>query len=519
MKLSLKFKLILFINLIVIVEAALLVGIILPFMGNNEINSTIQQVQTIVEISSDNLAGFLKEKDKEAVTNRLIALKSSSIVFVQVYSGNILFDSVQEDMTVVQQLFSYIKPDTNRLVWVQTAGMLVYSSPIYYNGNKIGALILGYSLKSFNTQMIGNTVIAIIVGLFILAAAIFISMVFVNTIVKAISILSEYARKMSEGDLTLSAIQGQSRDEIGSLFASFNAMQENLKEVITRVSEIIVNLNSSSHEIDAAAQEQTTAANEHASGITEVSATLEELSITAKQITKNAGELVVASEEAVKLLKSGEGELHRTLTQIEEVGQISQSNTMKIGELGKSSKLIGEMVEIIKDVSNKTNMLSINASIEASRAGEAGRGFSVVAGEIRELSRETLTSAKKVGEAGAQIQNYLREIVVTSESESNKVMDSLKVVKTIAASLEEIIDKISNNTEFTQKIDVSIKQQERGSSQASETMKQMAEIARQSAEISRQTLQAVKDIVTFSNDLDASIRRFRLHTSAETEAV
>jgi methyl-accepting chemotaxis protein len=357
----------------------------------------------------------------------------------------------------------------------------------------------------FSSAVILTVIVSILTILSVLI------MIFVsNSIVKGITRLKDYALKISEGDLRIEGMTKTGKDELGSLAESFNRMRMNLKEVIAKVMEITMNLNSASKEIEAATQEQTTGANEHASGITEVSATLQELTITAKQITRNAGELVVASEEAMKLLKGGESRLVQTLRQIEEVGAISQANTAKIGELSKRSDLIGEMVEIIKDVSNKTNMLSINASIEASRAGEAGKGFSVVAAEIRELSKETLSSAKKVGEAGAQIQEYLHEIVISSESESTKVLESVKTVGEISRNLEEITRKIRSNTEFTKKIDLSIKQQESGSSQASETMKQMAEIARQSAETSRQTLKAVQDIVNYSNDLDSSIRRFRI---------
>lgn len=285
---------------------------------------------------------------------------------------------------------------------------------------------------------------------------------------------------------------------------------EILKEVIAKAKEIIVNLNSSSKEIEAAAQEQTSGANEHASGITEVSATLEELTITAKQITKNVGELVLSSEEVIKLLEESEERLLHTVSQLEEVGRISTTNTSEIGELGKRSVIINEMVELIKEVANKTDMLSINASIEAARSGEAGAGFSVVASEIRELSKETINSAKNVEKAAKEIQDFIKSIIVSSETESEKVLDSGKVVTSIYDNMQSIGSKINNNYSFTQKIDVSIKQQESGSRQAADTMKQMAEISRQSAETARQTSLAVKDIVNFSTELDDTVKKVKL---------
>jgi methyl-accepting chemotaxis protein len=275
-----------------------------------------------------------------------------------------------------------------------------------------------------------------------------------------------------------------------------------LTGVIAKANEIIVNLNSLTKEIEAAAQEQTTASNEHASGITEVSATLKELTITAKQITNNVGELVLSSEEAMKLLKESEKQLLATVSQLEDVGVMSRNNTTQINELGKRSVLINEMVELIKEIANKTNILSINASIEASRSGETGAGFSVVAAEIRELSKETIESAKKAEVAAREIKNFLDLIIISSENESSKVLGSGNTVKSVSENVRSVVSKINNNYSFTQKIDVSIKQQEIGSVQASETMMQMAEIARQTAETARQTLTAVKDIISVSRELE-----------------
>jgi|GEM_PF-2413428 len=342
--------------------------------------------------------------------------------------------------------------------------------------------------------------------------------------------LTKTATKIAEGDMELSAkIKGAK--EIITLAYAFNSMttqlknkadkfktiNEFLKEIISKAKEIIINLNSASKEIEAASQEQTSGANENASGITEVSTTLEELTITAKQITKNVGELVFSSEEIIKQLHENESQLLHTVSQLEDVGNISKANSQEIVELGKRSTLINEMVELIKDVANKTNILSINASIEASRSGEAGTGFSVVAAEIRELSKETISSAKNVEKAAKEIQDFLNSIIISSESESEKVVSSGKTVKSIYDNIQNVVNKINNNYTFTQKIDVSIKQQESGSNQAAETMKQMAEIARQSAETARQTLVAVKDIVNFSSELDDVIKKFKDEEDELTE--
>ncbi len=391
---------------------------------------------------------------------------------------------------------------------------------IVYNGEKIGVIDIRFT-DFYMKEEVGRVALQLIILGIILFVVISSVMVVTTTLImKPIMSLTNTASRIERGESGIQA-EVKGKDEIASLAKAFNSMTAQLRsrmdgfkhmndalgEVVSASKGIVVNLNSSAKEIEAAAQEQTSASNEHASGITEVSATLQELTITAKQITNNVGELVYSSEEVVKLLKENEKQLLETVAQLDDVGQISRNNTTQINELGKRSVLINEMVELIKEVANKTNILSINASIEASRSGEAGAGFSVVAAEIRELSKETIDSAKKAEVAAKEIEDFLGSIIISSENESSKVVGSGKTVKGVYENVGNIVSKINNNYGFTQKIDVSIKQQENGSVQAAETMRQMAEIARQSAETARQTLAAVKDIVAFSLELEKTVNR------------
>ncbi len=382
---------------------------------------------------------------------------------------------------------------------------------LYVTDQPVKAALLALLL-----QTIGQAVALIVV----LSVLMFVVLqVFLDRPLKQIT---QTALRISEGEIDLQAKVAGSR-EIATLATTFNSMTTQLKnkaagfrnantiltEIIAKAKEMIANLNSSSKEIESAAQEQTSGTNEFASGITEVSATLEELTITARQITKNVGELVFASEEAVQNLKQNEGRLMGTVTQLAEVGDISRRNAQEIGELGKRSVLINEMVELIKEIANKTNILSINASIEASRSGEAGSGFAVVAAEIRELSKETISSAKSVEKTAREIQDLLSSIVISSENESKKVVESGQTVKTIHGDVGQVMGKIGSNYSFTQKIDVSIKQQENGSKQAADTMRQMAEISQQSANTARQILQSVKEIVELAASLEKTISKFK----------
>jgi methyl-accepting chemotaxis protein len=389
------------------------------------------------------------------------------------------------------------------------------------NVNELGEVeiyITDQFIQSALFNLMLQSIVQSLILVVVLSSVIFVVLrIFLN---KPLKQIINTAARISEGEIDLKA-EVAGPKEITTLALAFNSMTDQLKnkaegfrknneilsEIINKSKEIIANLNSSSKEIESAVQEQTSGSNQQASGITEVSATLEELTITAKQITKNIGDLVYSSEEILKTLHENKDQLLKTVLQLEEVGKISLKNAKAIGELGKRSLLINEMVEIIKEVANKTNILSINASIEASRSDEAGKGFSVVAAEIRELSKETINSAKNVEKAAKEIQDFLNSIIMSSESESRKVIESVEIVKKTSNNIESIVDSINNNYSFTQKIDASIKQQESGSKQAADTIKQMAEISRQSAETARQILIVIKDIVALSEGLNQTVEK------------
>jgi methyl-accepting chemotaxis protein len=409
----------------------------------------------------------------------------------------------------------------------QIGKLIIKQIDMLHDSDKIGAAEIAFTDYYINRDVGEIAGLVLISGLILLLLTAVGMILTTNLTIKPITKLTETATRIAKGEIELQA-ETKGHDEVTSLGHSFNSMTAQLKArmqgfremnetlamIVSAAKEIVVSLNSSSREIEAAAQEQTSASNEHASGITEVSATLQELTITAKQITNNVGELVYSSEETVKLLKDSEKQLLETVAQLDDVGMISKNNTTQINELGKRSVLINEMVELIKEVANKTNILSINASIEASRSGEAGAGFSVVAAEIRELSKETIESAKKADIAAKEIKDFLNSIIISSENESGKVIGSGKTVKSVYDNMGNIVSKINNNYSFSQKIDVSIKQQENGSVQAAETMRQMAEIARQSAETARQTLSAAKDIVSFSIELEKTVNKAKVEDKA-----
>lgn len=489
---------------------------------NKEIKDLKHQTDHLSERLRINLAKPLQNLDSKTCNSMLTQEVNNKYVLAIIINknGKLFTGKIKKENGEVINIDNIVqhKEFLNKKYSIKKIKILNKNGP---EKKEIGELIIYTTdspvkevLSSISTQIIFQIIIIVIL------LSIITFLILNQFLNKPLKQLTRTASRIARGETELKAHTEGSR-EIATLANAFNSMTEQLgkradifkktndilSEIITKAKEIIVILNSSSKEIDAAAHEQTNGATEQASGITEVSATLEELSITAKQITKNVGDLVGSSEEVTKLLEESEKNLLDTVTQLKNVGNMSNKNASKIGELGKKSKSINNMVTLIKSIANKTDMLSINASIEASKDKKAGKGFRVIATEIRQLSQKTIDSAKEVEKTAREIQDFIQSIVIASENEAKKVIESGGIVKNIYENLESIVLKINDNFSSTQKIDVSIKQQESGSRQAADTMKQMSDIARQSAETARQTSAAVNEIVNLSNELELIIEK------------
>ncbi|MBN2738888.1 MAG: hypothetical protein JXR70_18040 [Spirochaetales bacterium] len=183
-------------------------------------------------------------------------------------------------------------------------------------------------------------------------------------------------------------------------------------------------------------------------------------------------------------------------------------NSIQIKEFGNKSTLITEMVDVTKEGVNTTNMLSIITSIEASRTGENEKGFSFVTAKMRELSKESIASAKKADQSAFELYNFFVAIIISSESESQEKLDMGETTSTAHKKNEEIIKLVTANYSSTQKIDISRKQQERDSAEAAKTIGHMAKNSKKSAEISKQTTIAVKDIVSLEENLLKALKAF-----------
>lgn len=258
---------------------------------------------------------------------------------------------------------------------------------------------------------------------------------------------------------------------------------------------------SSSTELQAAANQQATGAKEQATAMNEISTTISELLATSRQIAESAQRVAQISGQTAGSARSGEGTVD--IAQ-ESIGVIRRQVDLIVSnmlELGKKSQQIGSVLDIVSELAEQTNILAINATIEAAGAGEAGRRFSVVAEEIRKLADRVGGSAKEIRTLIDDVRSAVNTTVMTTESGSKAVDDGSKRFGEVAAALKQIVSLVSTTTEAAREIELSTKQQATAVEQVNVAIANVTQATRETEASSSQTLQTSSQLTRLSGDL------------------
>ncbi len=332
---------------------------------------------------------------------------------------------------------------------------------------------------------------------------------------KSLQTIVQQAQVIADGNLS-ERVLGE-----GALVHTFNKMVANLNSLVLHLRETGLRISSASEQILSASQEQASGAAEQAAGVNEITATVEELSATSKQIADNSDFVVNLAEKALETAKAGESVVNEVIAGIDSIKTTTEASTQKIVHLGEKSQRIGEVIEIISNIADQTNLLSLNAAIIAAQAGEEGKGFTVVANEIKELSERTAASTK-------EIKNFVKEIQKSAEDSSQATAENRRNVENgvglairVRNSFNEILQTTKQTTEAAHQISISTQQQTSASKQLVSAIKEIAVVSQQAAAGTNETIASASDLTKLSEQLKKTIIRFKLadHESDEGKDV
>ncbi len=305
-----------------------------------------------------------------------------------------------------------------------------------------------------------------------------------------------------------------SGEELRTMSDSFNQMVKELSHIIGKVNIAATGVNSSIARISAAIEEQAAVLAEQSASVAEITSTMEEFSASSRQISEYSGSVVKIATKALDNTRSGADAVVTVTEKMKEIAEDNQANIEEIIKLGKKSKDIARIMQIINSIADQTKLIAFNAAIEASSAGEAGRRFGVVAGEIRRLADTVMGSTEEIDNTIVSIQSDINRLVMVSEKSAQKVMEGLAQSDQTAQRLRAVVDAADATLSAARQISMATLQQESAGEQVLTALREINEGAIQTSnsigEINSNTI----DLMKSSQALKDLVEQFRLEDVA-----
>jgi methyl-accepting chemotaxis protein len=329
-----------------------------------------------------------------------------------------------------------------------------------------------------------------------------------DSIQKSIMSLLDEISGLAEGDLTARA--EVTEDFTGAIADSFNEMAEQLSEVVKNVKDVTLQVISTSQDVSRSTENLAETSEMQAVQVGETIEAINEMSKSIQQVAENAGRSAGVSEQSTSHAKEGAEAVRATNRAMESIREHAQETARAIKRLGESSQEIGNIVQLINDIADRTSILALNASIQAAMAGDAGRGFAVVAEEVQRLAERSTNATKQIDTLIKNIQGEINEAGSSMEESIQRVVEGSRLADGARNKLQEIETVSTQLGELIQSISMASKQQAQASEEIAKTMEEVGEISSQTSAASRQTAVSMKSLAQMSSQLNESVSVFRL---------
>ncbi|MGE5402986.1 MAG: methyl-accepting chemotaxis protein, partial [Ignavibacteriales bacterium] len=325
--------------------------------------------------------------------------------------------------------------------------------------------------------------------------------------------------KFAGGDLSVNLL-AENNDDIGRLYNGFNKAVGNIKNTIYSVSRAIEATASSANEISSSSEEMAAGAQEQTHQTTEIASAIEEMTRTIMESTQNVNQAAELSAKASREAENGYNKVEETKQGIRKIVASAEQTASIITSLSRKSDQIGEITQVIDDIADQTNLLALNAAIEAARAGEQGRGFAVVADEVRKLAERTTKATKEIADTIKAIQSEAKEADHSMEQANQAVEDGMKLTEEVAGVLQDILSSIKKVNDVVSQVAAASEEQSASAEQVSKNIEGISSVSQQSAAGTQQIARAAEDLSNLTVNLQDMINKFHIEeTSVKTMAI
>tara|TARA_Y100001934_G_scaffold278011_1_gene378196 strand:- start:28 stop:2052 length:2025 start_codon:yes stop_codon:yes gene_type:complete len=313
---------------------------------------------------------------------------------------------------------------------------------------------------------------------------------------------------LADGDLTVQATVTE--DFTGAIADSINYSIDQLRSLVQTINNSAVQVASAAQETQSTAMHLAEASEHQAQEIAGASAAVNEMAVSIDQVSANAAESAAVAERAVAIANKGAEVVQATIHGMDTIREQIQETSKRIKRLGESSQEIGDIVSLINDIADQTNILALNAAIQASMAGEAGRGFAVVADEVQRLAERSAAATKQIETLVKTIQTDTNEAVISMEATTAEVVKGARLAQDAGVALEEIENVSKTLADLIQNISNAARQQAASAGHISNTMNVIQEITSQTSAGTTATARSIGNLAEMAQEMRNSVAGFRL---------
>jgi len=480
-------------------------------------------VDKIIELGTTKALSDSFSRDSRNFTSVLEGIANGNRELLLTASNNA---EVQASLTRIDELFRSV---TKRMVEINASSALVAemknsAESIYQNSGNAQDLLISLAARYESARSTGIKSLLIGLGgvvaaLITLATICFLIYREANEHVgetayqseqdqTAILQLLDELADLADGDLRVQATVSESSS--GAIADSINFFIDQMRELVSKINETSAEVSAAADQTKNSVGELSTASARQANEITSVSEAVTEMAVSIDRVSCNAAESSSVAERSVEIAGNGAIAVQNTIGGMDKIrGQI-QETAKRIKRLGESSQEIGDIVSLINDIADQTNILSLNAAIQASMAGDAGKGFAVVADEVQRLAERSGAAAKQISALVKTIQRDTNEAVTSMETTTAEVVQGTRLAQDAGVSLGEIEEVSKSLANIIEDISDAAREQAASAGKISSTMKSIQEITFQTTEGTGSTATAVGNLANMTDDLRQSVTGFKL---------
>ncbi len=354
--------------------------------------------------------------------------------------------------------------------------------------------------------------VAVVLGVLIaLAFGVVISRAITKPVKTIVDRIKDIAQ--GEGDLT-KRVEVKSKDEVGELATWFNTFVQKVHDIIFEVAGATREVASAATQIAASSEEMAQGMTQQTETTTQVSSAVEEMSSTVVEVARKSSDAAGTADDAGKQANEGGQVVEQTVNGMKSIADVVNHSAAAINELGKRGEQIGQIIGVINDIADQTNLLALNAAIEAARAGEQGRGFAVVADEVRKLAERTTTATEEVAESIKAIQTETSGAVERMSAGTETVGEGVKLAEQAGESLKSIVEGSNKVATMIQAIAAASEQQSAASEQIARNVESINAVTKQSSEGASQAAAAASQLSAKAETLQQLVGQFKLEQQA-----